>query len=102
MSTLSAAALVFGLTLCVSACEVYFLAENVHEDFESTVRLDPDGEFSVANVHGSIQLAAWDRDEVRIEERKSASSQEALEQIEIEVRGEGDRVEVKTRYPKMG
>ena len=56
MSRLSAAALVFGLTLCVSACEVDVLAENVHEDFETTVRLDPDGEFSVANVDGSIKV----------------------------------------------
>ena len=101
MSRLSAAALVFGLTLCVPACEVDVLAGNVHEDFEATVQLDPDGEFSVKNVNGSIQVETWDRDEVRIEARKSASSQQALERIEIEVRGEGDRVEVKTRYPNM-
>ncbi len=101
MSRLTAAAVVFGLMLCMPACQMDVLAGNVHEDFETTVPLDPDGEFSVQNVNGSIQVETWDRDEVRIEARKSASSQEGLERIEIEVRGEGDRVEVKTRYPNM-
>ena len=86
MSRLTAI-LTAGLILFVWGCEFDVLAGHVHEDFEKTVQLDIDGEFSLENVNGSIQVETWDRDEVRIKGRKKASSEKLLKQIEIEVTG---------------
>lgn len=101
MSRLMIGALAVGLLTLGPSCGIEALAQKVHEDFETTVQLDLDGEFSIENVNGSIRVETWAQDEVRIQARKSASSQEALERIEIDVQGGGDRVDVKTRYPKL-
>ena len=90
-----------GLVLFVWGCGFDVRAGSVHEDFDETVQLDIDGEFSLENVNGSIQVETWDRDEVRIKGRKKASSEKFLQQIEIEVSGEGSRVGVKTRHRNL-
>jgi DUF4097 and DUF4098 domain-containing protein YvlB len=51
-------------------------------------------------VNGSISLTTGFDNEVRIEARRSAVNDAALEDIRIEIDGEGDAVRVKTRYPK--
>ncbi len=61
-----AAILTAGLVLFVWGCGFDVRAGSVHEDFDETVQLDFDGEFSLQNVNGSVQVQTWDRDEVRI------------------------------------
>ena len=94
------AILTAGLVLFVWGCGFDVGAGHVQEDFEKTVQLDIDGEFSLENVNGAIQVETWDRDEVRIMGRKRASSEKLLKRIEIEVKGERNRVEVRTRHRK--
>ena len=99
-------ALVAAALVLFSGCGGLIHGEDVHEEFETTVQLDPDGRLSIENTNGSIRIETWDRDEVRIEARKSASSERALDRIEIEieveVEGEGRRVEVRTHFRKIG
>ncbi len=70
------------------------------ETFERTLPFNPGGEFRVENVNGSITIETWNESSVRIEAEKVANSTEDLRKIEIVVRGEGDRVEVTTRFPR--
>jgi hypothetical protein len=72
----------------------------VTEEFRQTVAFDADGEFDISNVNGSIQIATWNRNEVQIIATKSASSEAALKQVQIEITGSGDRVEVDTKLPR--
>jgi hypothetical protein len=72
----------------------------VHETVDVTRSLSPTGAFQLENTNGSIHLATWDEPRVRIEAVKAAGTEEALRRIEVAVEGEGDRVEVRTRYPK--
>lgn len=72
----------------------------VTEEFRQTVALDADGQFDISNVNGSIEIATWNRNEVQIIATKSASSEAALEQVQIEITGSGDRVEVETKLPR--
>ena len=70
--------------------------------FERTVPLDPTGTFRLTNTNGKVRVETWDRAEVHIEAEKAASSQDYLEEIQIEVDGQGNRVEVRARMPRGG
>jgi hypothetical protein len=72
--------------------------------FEKTVDetrpLAANGEFDLENTNGSVRLATWDEPRVRIEAVKHARSERALDELRIEIVGEGDRLSVRTRYPR--
>jgi hypothetical protein len=67
---------------------------------DETRPLAPSGELSLENTNGSVRLAAWDEAKVRIEAVKRAGSEHALEELKIEIEGEGDRLSVRTRSPR--
>ena len=58
--------------------------------------LDARGRVEVENVKGSIDVRAWDRNEVRIE----GSLGEGAEKLEVE--GDGKRLRVKVKHPARG
>ena len=67
---------------------------------DETRPLPANGELSLENVNGTVELAAWDEAKVRIEAVKHAASERALEELKVEIVGEGDRLSVRTRYPR--
>jgi len=67
---------------------------------DETRPLPANGEFSLENVNGTVELATWDEPKVRIEAVKHAASERALEELKVEIVGEGDRLSVRTRYPR--
>jgi hypothetical protein len=72
--------------------------------FEKTVDesrpLAANGVFSLENTNGTVKLVTWDEARVRIEAVKHASSERALEELQVEITGEGDSLSVRTRYPR--
>ena len=62
--------------------------------------LAANGEFALENTNGSVRLTTWDEPRVRIEAVKHAGSEHALEELKVEITGEGDRLSVRTRYPR--
>jgi hypothetical protein len=60
------------------------------------------GELSLENTNGSIHVATWDEPRIRIEASKTAATRHALEQLEVEIDGEGDRIAIRTRQPHGG
>jgi len=88
--------------LLLSGCDIGEWELSSHAPFEKTVALDPMGAFALENVNGNVTVEPWDRSSVQIEGEKSASNERTLEEIRIEVSGEGDRVQVKTRMPRRG
>jgi hypothetical protein len=62
--------------------------------------LAANGEFELENTNGSVRLTTWDEPRVRIEAVKHAGSERALEELKVEIVGEGDRLSVRTRYPR--
>ena len=99
LSTLAAALLA---ALVLTACGGFPGAPLEARDIvEETRALAADGRFELENVNGRITLRTWSRDEVRIEAERGAVTEEMLEDIQIEIEGEGSSVRVKTRYPKQ-
>ena len=82
-----------------SACDVA-ASRGPRETVVETRKLDPGGTVSLENANGSVRVEGWDQDSVRIEAEKRARGGATLEAIRIEIRGEGDRVDVVTRLPR--
>ena len=90
------------IILALSGCGHDLSAANVSESFAQTVSLSATGSVEVSNVNGSIEVTAWDRNEVHIDAVKKASSVAKLEEIEINVDAAADRVSIETDLPRNG
>jgi hypothetical protein len=83
-------------------------AVTLTEKSDRTYPLGPRGEFALENVNGSVDIEAWDRDEVRVEAEKKVKArsreraQQALGALKIEVDQGAGRLSVATRMPKSG
>ena len=58
------------------------------------------GELRLENTNGAVRLTAWDEPRVKIQAVKHAGTERALEELKVEIVGEGDRLSVRTRYPR--
>lgn len=68
------------------------------EKFEQSYPLSANGRVSVSNVNGSIEMIAWDRNEVRLEATKIADSKEALNDVELRIDAQANSFSVETEY----
>src|SRR5919202_2042967 len=71
----------------------------VTEEFHQTYPLSADGRVSLSNINGGVRVAAWDRNEVKVDAVKRAYTQERLQEARIEVDASPSSVHVETRYP---
>ena len=73
----------------------------ISRDFSQTYALQPGGTFELQNVNGTVEVQAWDRDEIEIHAVKTAKNREAdLDRVNIEVEAKSNAVSVFTRYPQ--
>jgi len=93
-------ALALSLGIAVNGCIGGNLAMPFRATVDETRPLAANGEFELSNTNGSVRLVAWDEAKVRVEATKRAASERALEELKVEIEGEGDRVTVRTRYPR--
>jgi DUF4097 and DUF4098 domain-containing protein YvlB len=91
-------------TLGLLAATVQFgaaLAEpELQQEFHETYPLQKLGRVRLDNVNGSVHIATWDREEVKVDAIKKAKTQEHLDEVKIEVKAKSDYVEIKTKYPE--
>ncbi len=90
---------VLAMAVLTAGCAVELRAE-VRDEFHRTYPLAAGGRVSVRNVNGTIRVAAWDRNEVKVDAVKSARTQRLLDEAEIVVRAESGGVEIRTEYPE--
>lgn len=96
---LSAAALLLTLP-ALSACDVSAMGPQSTEHVSETRRLSATGTFTLENTNGTVTVETWNSDSVSIEADKKGPA-DRLDDIKIEIRGEGDRVDVVTRFPHV-
>lgn len=73
----------------------------ITKEFHQTYPLHPGGTFELQNVNGTVDVQAWDRDEVEVHAVKVAKQKESdLERVSIEVDAKPTAVAVITRYPQ--
>ncbi|MBN1271879.1 MAG: DUF4097 family beta strand repeat protein [Candidatus Aminicenantes bacterium] len=80
--------------------------EKFEESFNKIEKLAKDGRVSIKNVSGKIEIATWNKDEVKIDAVKisrASSMKEAEENaalVKINVTNESDLVRIETEYPR--
>jgi len=68
------------------------------EKFDKTYPLNSNGRVSLSNVNGSVVVEAWDRNEVKVEYTKIASTKERLAEVEVRIDSRAERLDVETDY----
>ncbi|MDR3746540.1 MAG: DUF4097 family beta strand repeat-containing protein [Acidobacteriota bacterium] len=74
----------------------------VTQEFHRTVPLSANGEVSLSNINGNVEITGWDRNEVQIDAVKKARDQQRLDEARIEVEAGSTSVRIKTEYPHHG
>ncbi len=70
------------------------------EEFHQTYPLTPNGRVSLSNLNGKVSVAAWDRNEVKVDAVKRAYKPERLREAEIKVDAGAAHLHIETEYPK--
>lgn len=73
--------------------------EELREEFHQTYPLAANGRVSLENINGAVRVAAWDRNEVRVDAVKRAWRQERLAEARIVVNAAPDNIQISTEYP---
>ncbi len=72
----------------------------VKEEFHKTVPLTANGTVSLDNINGGVDITGWNKSEVQIDAVKTASDQQKLDNMKIEVNAGSSSVEIKTKLPE--
>ncbi|HXX16849.1 MAG TPA: DUF4097 family beta strand repeat-containing protein [Candidatus Eremiobacteraceae bacterium] len=72
------------------------------QEITRTFPMRADGVFELNNVNGTVEIEAWDRNEVEIRAIKSTPEQQfLLDLVSIEIKAQAGSVSVSTRYPQQ-
>ncbi|MFN7994927.1 MAG: hypothetical protein U0Q18_15075 [Bryobacteraceae bacterium] len=69
-----------------------------HEESSQSYALGERGRVSLENINGDVHIHAWDRNEVRIEAVKSASTRGLLNDALVMVEATAESISIRTRY----
>ena len=72
--------------------------DNFHQESSRVYALSERGQVTLQNINGNVHIHAWDRNEVRIEAVKTASSRSLLDQARVVVDATADAINIRTRY----
>ena len=72
------------------------------DEFHQTYAFNAHGRVALENINGDVRITAWDRNEVRVDAAKRASSQERLDDAQIVVDAVLGSITIKTHYPGQG
>jgi len=72
------------------------------EKFTQIYPVAAQAELSLRNINGSVEIVAWDKNEIAIEAEKRTHTSEDLPKIQIEVDASADRVVIVTKYERTG
>lgn len=97
MNTLPLRLAGFALVLTLTATAA---TAKVTEKFAQTYPLDANGSIHVENVNGSVEIVAWDKNEVSLEAEKTARDQEGLDRMHLKIESSNRRIHVRTEYEK--
>jgi DUF4097 and DUF4098 domain-containing protein YvlB len=93
------AAVVCALWVVWSVADDAWARYEESEYFDQTYSVSERPRISLKNVNGDVHIEVWDKAEVRVQAEKFASSQELLDELEIEVNASQDSVRIETYYP---
>jgi hypothetical protein len=69
------------------------------EEFHQTYPLSANGQVELQNINGSVEIKAWDRNEVKVDAIKHAWSKQRLQEATIKVDSRSDSLSIRIEYP---
>jgi len=69
------------------------------EEFHQTYLLSSHGRVELENINGPVHIAAWDRNEVKVDAIKRAWTKERLAEAKIQIDSSKDSLSIRTEYP---
>ena len=69
------------------------------EELHQTYPLSANGQVELQNINGSVEIKAWDRNEVKVDAIKHAWSKERLQEATMKVDSRSDSLSIRTEYP---
>jgi DUF4097 and DUF4098 domain-containing protein YvlB len=86
--------------LAVLAFAIPATASQFRDEFHKTYPASQNVTVSLSNINGSVQITAWDKNEVQLDAVKTANTQEKLNEAEIRVDASESRIHIETHYPE--
>jgi DUF4097 and DUF4098 domain-containing protein YvlB len=71
---------------------------NFHQQSSQVYALSGKGRVSLQNINGDVHIRAWDRNQVRIDAVKTASSRNLLNEALVVIDSSADSINIRTRY----
>lgn len=94
------------LALCFAGLATALLAHAdsfpASETFSQSYPVAAQAELSLHNINGSVEIVAWDKNEVSLEAEKRTRTSEDLPKIHIEVNASAQSIEISTHYERTG
>jgi hypothetical protein len=81
-------------------------AATITEDFEEVYDFDPGGDVMVRAINGGIEVSSWNQDkvevvaEVKVRAGSREEAEDLLEEVEIVIDHDSDRIRIEADYPK--
>jgi len=94
-ATLGTVCVLLALSLAAHASDSHAYTEEFHK----TYAISAQGRVELDNINGAVHISTWDRNEVKVDAIKSASTKERLDEARIEVDSGADHVSIATKYP---
>ncbi len=69
------------------------------EEFHHSYSISSTGRIELDNVNGSVQIKAWDKNEVKVDAIKRADTKERLQEATIKIDAGPDSISIRTEYP---
>jgi DUF4097 and DUF4098 domain-containing protein YvlB len=86
--------------LLLTGCEFEdFAAARYNQDFHYSYPLNPGGRFTLETFNGSVEISSWDQPNVDISGTKYGPSQEAADQLHVDISHSPGAVEVRVQRP---
>lgn len=90
-------------TLLLAGCEMdpsdWGNSDRYKENFSSTHKLASGGRVMLESFNGGVEIIGWDKDSVEISGTKSASREDVMKQIRIDVVSEADSIRIRAIRP---
>jgi DUF4097 and DUF4098 domain-containing protein YvlB len=94
------AAFMSSALLVLAATSLPAAAAQFRDEFHKIYPVAANVQLSLSNINGSVQITAWDRNEVQLDAVKTANTQEKLNEAEIRVNASESSIRVETHYPE--
>ncbi|HTS31649.1 MAG TPA: DUF4097 family beta strand repeat-containing protein [Bryobacteraceae bacterium] len=89
--------------LCFTACDYMDWSdmERFSRDFHYSYGLSRDGRISVETFNGSVEVSGWDRDTVDISGTKYGPTQQAADDLKVNIDNSRDSIAIRVARPDM-